>query len=76
MIRFALVLVVASVGLASVAAASPDQGRKPATKSAHRRHRGDSAENAKDEPPKSEQAQLAEKLANCKGDDPLCGTGM
>jgi hypothetical protein len=74
MIRFALVLVVASVGLASVAAASPDQGRKPASKSAHRRHRGDSAE--KDEPVKSEQDQLAEKIANCKGDDPLCGTGM
>ena len=77
MIRFALVLIVASVGLASVAAASPEQGRKSAGKSAHRRHRGDSAENsAKDEPPKSEQAQLAEKIANCKGDDPLCGTGM
>lgn len=74
MIRFALALVVASVGLASVASASPDQGRKQTVKSAHRRHRGEGAE-AKDEP-KSEQEQLAEKIASCKGDDPLCGTGM
>jgi hypothetical protein len=73
MVRFALVLIVASVGLCSIAQASPEQGRKSAAKSSHRRHRGESAEDtAKDEPPKSEQAQLAEKIQRC-ADDPICG---
>lgn len=61
-------LCVSSVGLSSIARADAKQPAKPA----HRRHRGDSADAAKDEPPKSEQAQLAEKIANCK-DDPICG---
>ena len=63
-----IVLSISSFGLSSFAHADAKQ---PA-KSSHRRHRGDSADNAKDEPPKSEQAQLAEKIANCK-DDPICG---
>ena len=68
MIRLVLTLVVSSVGLGSLAHADTKQPTKPA----HRRHRSDSADAAKDEPPKSEQAQLAEKIANCK-DDPICG---
>ncbi|HEX4461298.1 MAG TPA: hypothetical protein VIA18_25130, partial [Polyangia bacterium] len=65
MIRLALVLCVASFGLSSVAHADAKQPAKPT----HRRHRDNTADAAKDEPPKSEQAQLAEKIANCK-DDP------
>ena len=68
MIRLAIVLCVASFALSSVARADAKQPAKPA----HRRHRSDATDAAKDEPPKSEQAQLAEKIANCK-DDPICG---
>ena len=69
MMRFVLVLSISSLGLSSFAHAD---GKQPA-KSSHRRHRADSAaDSAKDEPPKSEQAQLADKIANCK-DDPICG---
>lgn len=68
MMRLMLVLCVSSLGLSSFAHAN---GKQP-SKSSHRRHRDDTADNAKDEPPKSEQAQLADKIANCK-DDPICG---
>jgi hypothetical protein len=67
MMRLMLVLSISSLGLSSFAHAD---GKQPA-KSSHRRHRSDS-DTAKEEPPKSEQAQLADKIANCK-DDPICG---
>lgn len=71
MMRFAIAVALSSFCVAGVAQAAPDTGHKPAAK-AQRRHR-----TAKDEPQKSEEEKLADKINRCNdGNDPLCGTGM
>ena len=71
MMRFAIAVALSSFCVVGVGHASPDTSRKPSAK-AQRRHR-----TAKDEPPKSEEEKLADKINRCNdGNDPLCGTGM